>query len=149
MSMYSTVPNAVRFRQARERAGLSPEEAASQMGISTPSLWDIECTDDELMSYSPNDIRRFCQVLSLRPSELLGIESEASPVTATEPAAFIHEHCRSRGITIEQFEDTSGWYVAKSLDEPERLFHNDCSVQGIQHICRELAVDWQRFILGL
>jgi hypothetical protein len=35
------------------------------MGISTASLWDIECIDDELTIYSPTQIRRFCQVLGV------------------------------------------------------------------------------------
>jgi len=64
-------------------------------------------------------------------------------------AALIREHCRSRGITIGQFEDASGWHLAKSLDDPARFLHDDYSLDGIQDICRELGVDWQRFILSL
>ena len=147
--MYSNNPNAVRFREARERVGLYPDEAALRMGISTSSLWDIECCDNELTIYSPTEIRRFCQILSVSPRELFGIESQAAPLTATDLATLIREHCRSRGITIEQFEDASGWHLVKSLDEPERFLHDDCSIDGIQDICRELGVDWQRFILSL
>ena len=119
------------------------------MGISSASLWDIECIDDELTIYSTTDMRRFCQVLSVSPRELFGIELQAAPLTATDLAALIREQCRSRGITIEQFEDASGWHLAKSLDDPERLLHDDYSIDGIQDICRELGVDWQRFILSL
>jgi|SRR6187399_3202792 len=118
------------------------------MGISNASLWDIECSD-ELTIYSPTEIRQFCQVLGLSPKELFGVETSASGITAADLAALIREHCLSRGITIDQFEDSSGWYVAKSLDDPERFLHNDYSIEGIQDICRELGVDWQRFILGL
>src|SRR5437879_12920395 len=105
------------------------------MGISSPSLWDIECIDDELTIYSPTEIRRFCQVLSVSLRELFGIELQAAPLTATDLAVLIREHCRSRGITIEQFEDSSGWYVAKSLDNPESFLHADYRIHGIQDIC--------------
>jgi hypothetical protein len=118
------------------------------MGISIPSLWDIECSD-ELPIYSPTKIRRFCEVLGVPPRALFGIELLAAPITATALATLIREHCQLRGITIEQFEDSSGWHVSKSLDDPERYLHNDYSIEGIQDICRELGVDWQRFILSL
>jgi transcriptional regulator with XRE-family HTH domain len=147
--IYSTAPNAVRFREARERAGLSPDEAAARMGISSASLWDIECIDDELTIYPPAEVQRFCQVLRISPRELFGIELQAAPLTATDLAVLIREHCRARSITIEQFEDISGWYLTKSLDDPEKFLERGYSIDGIQDICRELGVDWQRFILGL
>ena len=147
--MNSTAPNAVRFREARERVGLSPDEAASRMGISSASLWDIECLDDELTIYSPTEIRRFCRVLSVSPRELFGIELPAAPLTAIGLATLIREHCHSHGMTIQQLEDASGWHLAKSLDDPEQFLHDDYSIDGIQDICRTLGVDWQRFILNL
>jgi len=147
--VYSTAPNAVRFREARERVGLSPDQTASHMGISSPALWDIESKDDELTIYSPTEIRRFCQVLSVSPRELFGVQSQEAPLTAADLAALIREHCRSYGITVEQFEDALGWHLSKSLDEPERFLRDDYSLDGIRDICRELGVDWQRFILSL
>ena len=115
------------------------------MGISTASLWDIECSD-ELTIYSPTEIRQFCQVLGVSPRELFGIEADAPAITASDLAALIRGHCRSRDIAVQQFEDATGWYVAKSLDDPERFLHDDYSIDGIQDICRELGVDWQGFI---
>ena len=144
----TTSPNAVRFREARERVGLSPEEAASRMAIAVPALWDIECMDGELTIYSPTEIRRFCEVLRLTPRELFGIESQAAPISANDLTALIREHCRTRGLGVQQFEDAIGWSIAKSLDEPERFMH-DYSIDGIQDICSELGVAWQRFILSL
>lgn len=123
--------------------------AASRMGISMPSVWDIECIDDELMIYSAAEIGRFCQVLGMSPRELFGIELNAVPISATDLATLIREHCHTRGIAIQQFEDAVGWHVAQSLDEPERFLLQNYSLEGIQDICRELGVDWQRFILSL
>ena len=147
--MYSTAPNAVRFRKARERLGISPAEAAALMGISLPSVWDIECYDDELTIYSANDIQKFCKALNISPRGLFGIESLAAPLNATDLVALILEHCRLHDLTIEQFEDISGWNLIKSIDDPERFLHSDYSIDGIQEICHALEIDWQRFILGL
>src|SRR3954466_15160933 len=95
-----------RFRLFCERAGLSHDEAARQMGISSPSVWDIESCDDELSAcYSPREIQEFCRVLGVRPSDLFSAENTESPVSAAELVRLIHEQCRSRGVTLEQFED--------------------------------------------
>ena len=51
----------IRFRQARERRGLSPEEVAERSEVSSPAIWDIETVEGDLTRcYSPNDIRQFC-----------------------------------------------------------------------------------------
>jgi hypothetical protein len=59
----------------------------------------------------------------------------------------IHEECRLRGITLEQFEDIVGWRFSACL-EPERLL-DDITIDGLQWLCRELHVNWHRVILGL
>jgi hypothetical protein len=44
-----------RFKQARERAGLSVDEVAARMGMPWNAVWDIETDPTELtMSFSPN-----------------------------------------------------------------------------------------------
>jgi hypothetical protein len=119
------------------------------MGISPASLWDIECVDGELtVHYSLAQIRHFSQVLGVRPRDLLGIESQAAAITVSELTSIIREHCRSRHLTVKAFEDSSGWSVAQSLEQPERFLH-EYSIDGIQDICRELEVDWERLVLGL
>ncbi|HEX2749552.1 MAG TPA: helix-turn-helix transcriptional regulator [Verrucomicrobiales bacterium] len=98
-----------RFRILRERAGLSPGDAARAMGLSSPSLWDIESYDDEISScYSPAQVQKFCRVLGAHPSALFAVETVESPVSAAELARLIHEQCESRGVTLEQFEDFVG-----------------------------------------
>src|SRR6266404_1158391 len=57
-----------RFRELRERAGLSHDEAAKRMGVSSACIWDIESFEGELAScYSPYEVRHFCEVLGVRP----------------------------------------------------------------------------------
>ncbi len=140
---------ASRFREFRERANLSHDEAARQMGISSPSVWDIESHEDELSScYSPSEVQRFCRVLGIRPIKLFGVEVAESPISAVELVRLIREQCQSRGVTLEQFEDAVGWCLSACIEPPEHLLA-DISVDGLQWLCRELGVDWRRVILSL
>jgi transcriptional regulator with XRE-family HTH domain len=135
-----------RFRELRERAGLSENEAGSQMGV---TVWDIEAFDDELTScHSPADIKRFCQVLHARPSELFAVTTSEPSVSEEDLVSLIHAECRKRGVTMEEFEDAVGWRLSQSMDPPERLFE-DMTLDGLQWLCRELGIHWHRIILGL
>jgi DNA-binding XRE family transcriptional regulator len=147
--MPATTSAEFRFREFRERAGLSHDEAALQMGISSPAVWDIESYEDELSEcYSPSQVRRFCRVLGIRPSDLFAVETVESPVSAAELVRLIHEQCRSRGVTLEQFEDVVGWRLSACIDPPERLLE-DMTIDGLHWLCRELGINWQRVILSL
>jgi DNA-binding XRE family transcriptional regulator len=138
-----------RFQQFRDRAGLSHDEAAQQMGISSPAVWDIEGCEGELSQcYSPSQVRQFCRVLGIRPSELFAVETVESPVSAAELVRLIHEQCRSRCVTLEQFEDAVGWRLSACIEPPERLLE-DMSIYGLQWLCRELGTHWHRVILSL
>lgn len=99
--MPATTSPEFRFREFRERAGLSHDEAAQQMGISSSCIWDIEGCEDELSDcYSPAQVRQFCRVLGISPSQLFGVETAGSPVSAAELVGLIYEQCRSRGVTL-------------------------------------------------
>jgi transcriptional regulator with XRE-family HTH domain len=147
--MPATMSPEFRFREFRERAGLSHDEAARQMDISSPSLWDIENCEGELSAcYSPSQVRQFCRVLGVRPGELFGVETEEPPVSAAQLVRLIHEQCHSRGVTLEQFEDPVGWRLSACIEPPERLLE-DMTVDGLQWLCRELRIHWHRVILSL
>ena len=137
------------FRAARERAGLSIAEVAARAGVSEPCVWDLESYDDELMMvYSPAELQRFAGILSVTPRELVGTEERADPVSADELAGAIRDYCRVRNKTLDEFGDTAGWDVSKAAGAPQLLL-SDFSLDGIRDICRELGIDWQRFISGL
>jgi transcriptional regulator with XRE-family HTH domain len=140
---------AERFRLARERAGLSMAEVAARADVSEPCVCDLEGFNDELMTaYSAADLQRFAAVLSVAPWELLGTEDGDAPISAGDLGAAVREHCRARGMTLDDFGDAAGWDVSKAADEPQLLL-TDFSLDGIRDICREVGVDWQRFIRGL
>src|SRR5688572_30287547 len=99
--MPETSPVSEHFRELRERAGLTREEAAERMGVSP---FHIETTDDDFTSsYSVADVKRFCDVLRARPSELFGVNTAELPVSGEELDYRIHAECRKRGVTLEQF----------------------------------------------
>jgi len=140
---------ASRFREFRERAGLSHDEAAQQMGISSPSVWDIESFEDELSScYSPSEVQHFSRVLGVHAVELFDAKILDSPISAVELVRLIHEQCRLRAVSLEQFGDIVGWRLNACIEPPERLLE-DISIDGLQWLCRELAIDWHRVISSL
>ena len=142
-------PPASRFREFRERAGLSHDEVARRSGISSPCVWDIESQDDELSScYSPIQVQQFSHILGVRPIELFGGDFAEPPISAVELVRLIREQCQSRGVTLEQFEDSVGWRLSACIEPPEHLLA-DITVDGLQWLCRELGVDWRRVILSL
>ena len=109
---------------------------------------DLETHDDELMTaYTPADLQRFAGVLSVAPRELVGTEKRAVSISVDELASAIREHCRLRGMTLDDFGDTAGWDVSKAADAPQ-LLSTDFSLDGIRDICRELGLDWERFVSG-
>jgi len=134
----------LRFREARERLGLSPEEVATQSGVRDACVWDMEeCKGDLTCCYSPSDVQRFCRVLRIHPSELFGERISEPAVSPDELVRRIHEECRSRGVTLEQFEDAVGWRLSACIEPPQRLVE-DITVDGLQWLCRELRIDWRR-----
>lgn len=135
-----------RFRELRERAGLSENEASQRMDV---SVWDIEAVEDELTCcYSPAEVRQFCQILSARPSELFHITTSEPAVSAEDLVSLIQAECQQRGVSLEQFEEAVGWYLSRSMEPPERLLE-DITVDGLQCLCRELGLSWHRVILSL
>lgn len=144
-------PAHIRFREARESVGLSPDELAAQSGVSGVSvagIYDIEACEGELTCcYSPRDLRNFCRVLGIRPVQLFTDEISGPAVSAGELVRLIRDECHSRGVTLEQFEDAVGWRLSACIDPPERLLE-DMSVDGLQWLCRELNIDWRRVLLS-
>ncbi len=147
--MQTTASCPTSIREARERAGLRPEEAARRMCLSPSLLRSLESDDDELTAvHSPADVQRFCSALGVRPCDLLDVKCQSKPLTPEEIAASIFDHCRKKGMDVAHFEETVGWCVARSLEEPKRFLH-DYSLDALRDICRELDLEWERLVAGL
>jgi DNA-binding XRE family transcriptional regulator len=142
-----TAPH-IRFREAREHLGLSPDELATRSDVSQAGVWDIEAFEGDLTCcYSPSDVQKFCRVLGIRPVELFGADISEPAVSAGELVRLIRDECHSRGVTLEQFEDAVGWRLSACIEPPERLLE-DMTVDGLQWLCRELHIDWRRVFLS-
>jgi hypothetical protein len=149
MSTTSATPPHVRFREARERIGLPPDELASRSGVPSAGIWDIETFEGDLAScYSPKDLQRFCRVLGVPPVALFGGAVVEPPVSAVDLVQRIRAECNSRNITLAEFEDFVGWRLADCMQPPEKLLE-DMTIDGLQWLCRELGIDWRRVLLAL
>lgn len=140
-------PN-VRFREARERLGLSHAEFARRGDISVESVWDIETIPDELMIYSATEIQKFCGIIHIRPLELFADDFSEPPISASELAELIKKECESRNLSLEKFEDITGSEFSICLSRPES-FLESFSLDGLRDLCRGVRVDWRRTLLAL
>lgn len=148
LKLNSIAPH-LRFREARERLGLSIDDVAHESGISSSCIWDIESFENELAScYSPKEAQLFSCVLRMRPVELFADDVSGPAISADQLVALIHSECRTRGVTLEQFEDIVGWRLSACIDPPGRLL-KDMSIDGLQWLCRELRIDWRNVLLSL
>jgi len=145
----ATTPN-ILFREARERRGLSVEKLAASCGIAPLDILEIEGLEGDLSwCHTPKMVQKYCQVLGIRPIDLFAPGFEEPPIYAGELVERIHSECRSRGITLEQFEDIIEWWQINTiLDPPEMLLEN-MTVDHLQRLCQELHADWRRVILSL
>jgi len=141
--MENDASTAAKFRKFRERAGLSEQEAAREMGVSMSCLWDIESCEGDLSScYSPEEVGSFCRVLRISANELFGLP-KLPPISAEDLVRLIGEQCRDRGMTLKQFEDAVGWQLSEYMEAPNKLL-GGISVDGLQWLCKELGIEWQR-----
>jgi transcriptional regulator with XRE-family HTH domain len=146
--MTATEPH-LRFREARERRGLSAEHVAESCGFHPIHVWEIEGLEGDLTDcYSPGTVRKFCRVLGIRPIELFTDKTVEPPVSVEELVQRIHEECRLRGITLEQFEDIVEYPLTDCIQRPEKLLE-DMFINSLQRLCQELRIDWLRVISSL
>lgn len=138
-----------RFKEARERSGLSIDEVAIRTGIESLSICDLEDYEGDLTrGYSPKELQRLCVAVGIRPIELFADTISEPPVSAEELIRRVRDECRSRGVTLQQFEDVVGWTLSGYIDGREALLEG-ISIDGLQWLCRELRIDWRRVLLSL
>jgi transcriptional regulator with XRE-family HTH domain len=137
----STDSIGTRLRAARERLGLSTEQAAARMRLTPVAVSLMEKDDDEIAScYTLADIARFAGVLRTTSRELFDIPATVLPLKLNALKQLIREHCQSRHIRVRQFEEAVGW--------PEGMNIADLPSVSIADICKELGVDWRRVFAG-
>jgi transcriptional regulator with XRE-family HTH domain len=138
-----------RFKEARERVGLSIDDVAIRSGVESLSICDIEEIEGDLTrGYSPKEVQQLCQAVGIRPIELFANIISEPAVSAEDLIELIDAEIKSRRITLEQFEDAVGWKLSELMQSPRRLLE-DISIDGLQWLCRELRIDWRRVMVGL
>ena len=143
--MKATAPN-LRFREARERMALSPDEVAERSGVAQADVWEIEGLPDDLTCfYSVREVQQLCRVLNIRAIELFGNDISEPEISAEELALRIHDECRSRGVTLGQFEELVGWGLSSYIELPEGLLA-EMKIVVLQRLCQELRLDWRRVL---
>lgn len=126
-----------RLRAARERIGLTPEQAAARMRVTPAAVLAMEMDDDEVGSgCTLADIGRFARVLQATPRELFNIPAAVPSLGLPALEQLIRAHCQSRGISIRQFEATVDWPAGTNIASLPLVL--------IADICSELGVDWRR-----
>ena len=135
--MTTTAPH-IRFREVRERLGLSAEEVTARCDLQPIDVWEIEGLEGDLeMSFTPKQVQKFCQVLGIQPIDLFGDDISETPVSADDLVQLIHAECLLRGITLEQFEDVIEWWSLGSIIEPPEKLLESMRIDSLQRLCRE------------
>lgn len=137
------------IREARERLGLSLDEAAASVGISMPHFRDLEEDEDELfMTMSFSEITRLCRLLQLSPRHLLASEPSSVLRQPQELRHLILSYNRRNHISVDEFEEQAGWKVQPFLTvltDPQHQFQ-EWNVDCLRDICSVLGVDCVEFV---
>src|SRR5205085_7022606 len=114
---------AARIRYHRVRAGKSPTDVATQLGLNDAWYHDLEHHDGELAAtLTLFQAIELAYALGTQLHTLLGEPSTSEERLAlTELPPRIRTHLASTGLTIEQFEEQLGWELRDFLESPTKV----------------------------
>jgi transcriptional regulator with XRE-family HTH domain len=115
-------PAAQRFRDARERRGLTEAEVAAQWGQPPSMYWHLESDDAEAFAgLCLGDVVRIAKVLDTSVSVLLfGADPPSSMpnVTCDGIAVLLRARLLAEQTTAEALGEAIGWDIAAILETP-------------------------------
>jgi transcriptional regulator with XRE-family HTH domain len=132
-----------RLREARERLGISQRELASALGISVPSYYDLEDSDDLTDTISLDRLSKLCSLLSVDPRFLFsGTRTQGlSPaVSFDQLAEQVSQYMRKRNIDRATFEGEAGWALGEFLTRPQVA--REWNVQCLIDVSTLINVNW-------
>jgi transcriptional regulator with XRE-family HTH domain len=138
------------IRVARVRAGLQPEDVAQAVGLTKPSYYDLEDSDDEVTgSISMATLAAIARFLGTTPVEVL--EGQATqPGRPKRPSSDLVALAQARiaadRLTVEAYGNRFGWNLAPVFDNPERVW--EYPFEMLQALCDDLGADWKQFLDG-
>ena len=134
------------IHDTREVLGISHDEAAAFIGISSTHYWDLENHDDELFTtLALGEIIHLCRLLQLLPRHLLSCEPILPTRQPEEPKHLILSYCRDTSTPIDKFEEQAGWEVQHFLTDPQSHFQKwnlDC----LRDVCSAVGANYKEFI---
>jgi transcriptional regulator with XRE-family HTH domain len=137
------------IRRARERLGLTEQEAAARAGLSVDEYGDLEQHADEVVSaVSLATARRVCKTLNIALTELLAAESLLAAAKTT--AGVQSPTARPRHKLVQQQRITKG---ASISDVANAIGFEDAAVkQGestddyLESLPIRVLIDWARYV---
>ena len=136
---------AERIRALREQSSKSVQEMATLLGVTISSWLDLEQHDDEVATcISLRQVYLLSSAFAVSPRTLLSPDpsgnSIGSEISLKETASLAERHMRENHLTLEQFEDDVGWYLAGFFANPESAL--DEPAMFLQDLCAPIGVHW-------
>ena len=142
-------PAAKRIKEAREKAGLSPEKVAEIVGLSIAAYDDLEEDDDEaFMCVSLGQLRSLAEILLIKPMQVVEKNIDyrnQEVITVTQLAERIRENIKYNSEDVESFGERVGWDVSSALEDPNNIW-KDWNLDGLQDICNAVGVNWENVL---
>lgn len=136
--------DAERVRALRERIGLSSDEVAARIGLTTMGYFDLEFHDDELSTVpSLAEVKRLAEVFDV-PTAALFVDDPATLPERRLSYPELVDRVRvatARPDAREALEDEIGWYLDGFLESEARALA-DYPVEFLQALCDRLGVNW-------
>lgn len=139
----SKIGNAENLKMYREKSGKTIKELADLLAISFESYRDLELHDDEILTaISFDQLSRLAESLNMSLRELFSGSSPAHvpPVSFSELADLIKRHILVHNMTVNEFENRTGWEIEKQLRQPQEF--SRYNLRAFIDIGNEIAVDW-------
>jgi transcriptional regulator with XRE-family HTH domain len=138
-------PVADRIRDARVQAGLSLDDVARRIGITSESCRDLELYDYEAFTVvSIKELAELGGILGVQPRVLLlGRDGEGGKHTLTceDVTAHVAKKISQNGLTEDQLSEEIGWDIIPLLRDPLLLL-SDYTVEALYDICKIVDCDW-------
>jgi hypothetical protein len=134
---------AARIRYHRVRAGKSPAEVATQIGLNDAWYHDLEHHDGELAStLTLFQAIELAHALDTQLHSLLGEMTAADErIALTELPQRVRAHLASTGLTVDQFEEQVGWDLRDFLEAPIKVAA-ESPILFLQALAAPLGVNW-------
>jgi transcriptional regulator with XRE-family HTH domain len=134
-----------RLKLARERAGLSHEEAAEAAGIFDAAYWDLESHESDMeMAVSLENLQKLCEKLGITINDLFADEPvvPVDKISFAELVSKIKNHLAVNHQTISKFEEKVGFIISPSFEDPSSFLEWD--IECLRSVCAEIGIDWLR-----